>query len=209
MADASVRERIGRGLREEVEAEEPDLAAEALIEGEEDEDEDVVGITETEDDEDVVDLEEADEDLDVEAVREAVAQKQWAKDVHEFGVRNAEVLQAVRPPLMELGWKVNAFTSKDNDKNRVLTIQLTGRSAFAQLGMPYDGDGDGAEPWGKFENAPKGKEYQVGSDGVVQVEGSAEEEEEEVDEEEVERVGVAGLGPESEFDPEDLPEAPA
>jgi hypothetical protein len=164
MADASVRERIGRGLREEVEAEEPDLEAEALTEDLEDEA--AVGIAETEDDEDVVDLEEADEDLDVEAVREAVAQKQWAKDVHEFGVRNAEVLQAVRPPLMELGWKVNAFTSKDNDKNRVLTIQLTGRSAFAQLGMPYDGDG--AEPWGKFENAPKGKEYQVGGDGVVQ-----------------------------------------
>lgn len=120
MADASVRERVGRGLREEVAAEEPDLEAEALTEDLEDEA--AVGIAETEDedDEDEEDLEDVEpvDGADVDAVREAVAQKQWERDVFEFGTRNAEVLQAIRPQLTALDWKVNAFTSKDNDKSR-------------------------------------------------------------------------------------------
>lgn len=211
MSDVSVSERIARqrGLRDEVEEEMPDLETEtlkgddSLVQGEGAEA--TVGITETEDeDDDEVLAGQAADDaedlaLGVEALREATA-KQWERDVHEFGVRNAEVLQAVRPPLMELGWKVAAFTSKDNDKSRVLTIQLTGRSAFAQLAMPYESEG--GEPVGRFENAPKGKGFQVDGSGVVQVEESADEDEEE----EVESIGPAGLGIEAEFDPDDLPD---
>lgn len=212
MADTTVSERIARqrGLRDEVEEEMPDLETEVEVDGEE-----AVGIVETDDDDDVGETAEmaAEDDKEDLEDEEPLAVVDGLPDFEGREVARSKLkLTKAGDGLSEaLALKPRAYRIDGE-------IYLVVRAVVKHVDhLPAEKDGDELARVHSAEVAEitEVSESDVGTFLAIARERirNAKDDAEgqtsllDVDEEEVERVGVAGLGPKSDFDPEDLPDA--